>query len=82
MAARARAAKAPRAESPPDAATNPDIVTGEIKTRVKTLQDGQGAYWRGGQGHTKAWQTWPAGTYSAEQIERLKADERVEVEAV
>lgn len=50
-----------------------------IKTRVKTLQEGQDVYWRGGQAHTKEWQTWPAGAYSAEQIERLEADERVEI---
>ena len=103
MAARARATKAPQAETTPDAATKPDTVTAEtatpaettpdatanpdtapaeIKTRVKTLQEGQTAYWRGGQAHTRAWQTWPAGTFSAEQAARLEADERVEVEAV
>lgn len=103
MAARTRTAKAPRAESPPDAATKPDAVTAEIappaettpdaptkpdavtvelKTRAKALQEGQSAYWRGGQAHTTAWQVWPPGTYSAEQIERLEADERVEVEAI
>ena len=96
MAARARTAKAPRAESPPDAATEPDTVTAEttpdaatqpdaatteIKTRAKALPEGQSAYWRGGQAHTTAWQAWPPGTYSAEQLERLEADERVEVEA-
>lgn len=92
--ARARTVKAPPAESPadaaakpdavtaettPDAAANPDTAAGEIKTRAKVLQEGQSVYWRGGQAHTTAWQTWPPGTYSAEQIERLEADERVEV---
>ena len=74
----ATAETAPPAETAPDAATNPDTAT-EIKTRAKALQEGQSAYWRGGQAHTTAWQTWPPGTYSAEQIERLEADERVEV---
>ena len=94
MTAKAKTSKAPPANNatvkpadaaatkPDAAATKPDAVTAEVKTRVKTLQEGQDVYWRGGQGHTKEWQTWPPGTYSAEQIERLEADERVEVEAI
>ena len=72
---------APPAETTPDAPTKPDA-TAELKTRAKALQEGQSVYWRGGQAHTKEWQTWPAGAYSAEQIERLETDERVEVEAI
>ena len=82
MATKARTSKAPignDAAAKPAAATKPDAATAELKTRVKTLQEGQDKYWRGGQAHTKEWQSWPPGTYSAEQIERLEADERVEV---
>ena len=84
MAVNAKTPKAPRSNktAKPAAATKPDAVTAEIKTRVKTLQEGQEVYWRGGQGHTREWQAWPPGTYSAEQIERLEADERVEIEAI
>lgn len=85
MAVKAKTPKAAGsndAAAKPAAATKPDTVTAELKTRVKTLQDGQDVYWRGGQAHTKEWQNWPAGTFSAEQIERLEADERVEVEAI
>ena len=71
-------ARTPKSSPRNEAATKPDA---ELKTRVKTLQEGQDVYWRGGQAHTREWQTWPAGTFSAEQIERLEADERVEVEA-
>ena len=82
MAAKARTPKAPAGNAPKlGAATKPDAATAELKTRVKTLQDGQDVYWRGGQAHTKEWQTWPAGTFSTEQLERLEADERVEVAA-
>ena len=78
------AARKKPAEAKPD--VEKTLKTGDItctiKTKVKTLQDGQQAYWRGGQGHTTEWQTWPPGTFTAEQMARIEADERVLMETV
>ncbi len=50
-----------------------------LKTRVKDLPDGVTQYWRGGVAHTRDWQAWPVDAFTPEQLEKIKADPRIQM---
>ena len=52
---------------------------GRIKTRVADLPEGLSSYWRGGVAHSKDWREWPEHRFTPEQLEKVKADPRIEV---
>lgn len=51
----------------------------EVETRTK---GGVLSHWRGGKEHTKEKQTWPAGTFTADQFAKIKSDTHLTVKVL
>lgn len=50
-----------------------------IETRTK---NGTESHWRGGKEHTKEKKSWPAGTFTADQIAKIKNDPHLTVKVL